>query len=286
MASIAVNEARQVGATVNYVAPTDEPLYNYYFVPPPPGRSQSNEVGEPHEIIVHDLRDVDCRLDVQGFELMPFRPTIGDIYDEAERRLYFYPAVAELVKSRTGASDVRVFDPFLRGPEAARRNPGAITAPAGMVHVDYTHDSGPRWFDRILGEEADRLRGRRFAIINVWCPITGPLQDHPLAMCDVRTIDADDYRPSYTCGRRDESGLATPDGDVYETETYALRHNPAHRWYYAPDMMPDEALLLKNYESQGDGVARFTPHTAFRDRTAPSGHLPRASIEVRALTIW
>lgn len=287
MASIAVSEVRRVRATVNYVAPTDEPLYNYYFVPPPPGRSSSSEVAEPHEVAIHDLRDAeDARLDVQGFELVPFRPAIDDIYDEAQRRLHFYPAVAALIRQRTGASDVRVFDPFLRGQEAARRNPGAITAPAGMVHVDYTHNSGPQWFDRILGAEADRLRGRRYAIINVWCPITGPLQDHPLAMCDARTIDASDYLVSYTCGRRDESGLATPDGDIYETETYALRHNPAHRWYYAPDMMPDEALLLKNYDSRTDDVARFSPHTAFDDPTAPSDRLPRASIEVRALAIW
>ena len=91
---------------------------------------------------------------------------------------------------------------------------------------------------------------------------------------------------SYTCGRRDENGLATPDGEIYETETYALRHNPAHRWYHTPDMMPDEALLLKNYDSRTDGVARFSPHTAFDDPTTPLDRLPRASIEVRALTIW
>ena len=47
MASIAAEDVRQVNATVNYVASTDEPLYNYYFVPPPPGRSPSSEVQEP-----------------------------------------------------------------------------------------------------------------------------------------------------------------------------------------------------------------------------------------------
>jgi len=287
MASIAAEDVRQVKATVNYVASTDGPLYNYYFVPPPPGRSPSSEVQEPHEVVIQDLREAEeLRLDVQGFELVPFRPAIHDIYDEAQRQRHFYPAVAELIRQHTGASDVRVFDPFLRGPEAARRNPGAITAPAGMVHVDYTHNSGPQWLDRILGTEAERLRGRRFAIINVWYPITGPLRDHPLAVCDVRTIAPQDYAVSYTCGRRDENGLATPDGEIYETETYALRHNPAHRWYYAPDMMPYEALLLKNYDSRTDGVARFSPHTAFDDPTAPPDRLPRASIEVRALTIW
>ena len=277
---------RQVTATLNYTARSDEPLYNFYLVDPPAGRAASNERPEPHEIVIRSLREENPRLETHGFELVPFSPSIEDIYDADERKARFDPAVAELVKQHTGASEVRVFDPFLRGPEAERRTPGAIAAPAGMVHVDYTHDSGPQWFERILGPDADRFRGRRFAIINVWRPITGPLRDHPLAMCDVRSVAPEDYVVSHICSRRDENGMAVPDGEVYETETYALNYSPAHRWYYAPDMMPDEALLLKNYDSRADHPSRFSPHTAFADPTTPPDRLPRASIEVRALAIW
>ena len=48
-------------------------------------------------------------------------------------------------------------------------------------------------------------------------------------------------------------------------------------------MTTDEALLLKVYDSARDGVARFSPHTAFADPGAPSNAPPRQSIELRAL---
>jgi hypothetical protein len=67
-------------------------------------------------------------------------------------------------------------------------------------------------------------------------------------------------------------------------ETYSVKYSPAHRWFYVPDMMPDEALLLKCYDSATDGRARFMPHTAFEDPTADKAKiLPRESIELRTL---
>ncbi len=50
--------------------------------------------------------------------------------------------------------------------------------------------------------------------------------------------------------------------------------------------MPDEPLLLKNYDSTVTGVARFTPNTSFVDPFAPARPVPRASIEVRVLAVW
>jgi hypothetical protein len=69
-------------------------------------------------------------------------------------------------------------------------------------------------------------------------------------------------------------------------EIYALKYNPAHHWFYAPAMMPDEVLLLKCFDSTKDGRARFMPHTAFEDPAAPAGRLPRESIELRTLAFF
>jgi hypothetical protein len=66
-------------------------------------------------------------------------------------------------------------------------------------------------------------------------------------------------------------------------ETYSVTYNPAHRWFYLRGMGTDEALLLKCYDSKTDGRARFTPHTAFDDPTAPADAPPRESIELRTL---
>jgi hypothetical protein len=48
-------------------------------------------------------------------------------------------------------------------------------------------------------------------------------------------------------------------------------------------MMTYEALLLKCYDSETDGRARFAPHTAFVDPTTPADAPLRESIELRTL---
>jgi hypothetical protein len=108
-------------------------------------------------------------------------------------------------------------------------------------------------------------------VINLWRPIRGPLRDAPLAVCDAGSVAPGDLVPSDLV-YRDRVG-----------ETYGVTYNPAHRWFYVPRMRPDEALLLKCYDSETDGRARFAPHTAFDDPTAPADVLPRESIEVRTL---
>jgi hypothetical protein len=62
-----------------------------------------------------------------------------------------------------------------------------------------------------------------------------------------------------------------------------VKYNPAHRWYYVPEMEVNEALLLKCYNSKTDGRARFAPHSAFADPSTPADAAPRESIEVRTL---
>lgn len=57
----------------------------------------------------------------------------------------------------------------------------------------------------------------------------------------------------------------------------------AHRWYYAARMKPDEALLIKQFDSRHN-VARRRPHTAF---TTTTDYGPtRQSMEVRCLVFW
>ena len=69
-------------------------------------------------------------------------------------------------------------------------------------------------------------------------------------------------------------------------ETYAVKHNPAHRWFYVSALAADEALLLKCYDSAEDGTARFAPHSAFEDPTTPPDAPPRESIELRTFVFY
>jgi hypothetical protein len=125
-----------------------------------------------------------------------------------------------------------------------------------------------------MGAEAEELLKHRFAIINLWRPIKGPLLDAPLALCHAGTI-ADGDLVAQDLIYRDRTG-----------EIYALFYNEAHRWFYAPVMIRDEVLLLKCYDSMRDGRARFMPHTSFDDPTTPVEKLPRESIELRTLVFF
>jgi len=125
-----------------------------------------------------------------------------------------------------------------------------------------------------MGDEAEALLSRRFAIVNVWRPIRGPLRDWPLAICDTQSVSGDDWVATDLV-HRDRLG-----------ETYLLTYRPSHRWFYVPEMRVDEALLLKCYDSAEDGRARFVPHTSFMDPTAPADVLPRASIELRTFVFF
>ncbi|WP_227753889.1 MULTISPECIES: hypothetical protein [Ramlibacter] len=51
-------------------------------------------------------------------------------------------------------------------------------------------------------------------------------------------------------------------------------------------MEPDQALLLKTYDSETDGRARFMGHSAFEDPTTPPGAPRRESIEVRTMAFF
>jgi hypothetical protein len=171
----------------------------------------------------------------------------------------------------TGARRVFVFDHTVRRRVRGidDRAPGTPRQPAIRVHVDHTAKSGPQRVRDLLGAEAEELLRGRVQVINLWRPIRGPLRDAPLAVCDARSVAPGDLVPSDLV-YRDWVG-----------QTYDVTYNPQHRWFYVPDMLPDEALLLKCYDSATDGRARFAPHTTFEDSTASADVAPRESIELR-----
>ncbi len=113
----------------------------------------------------------------------------------------------------------------------------------------------------------------RFAFINVWRPIRGPVEEAPLAVCDARSMKPADFVAT-DLRYRDRTG-----------EVYTVAFNPEHRWFYFPRMQRDEALLLKCYDS-ATGRARWTAHTAFDDPTSPPNSAPRESIEARTIAFF
>ncbi len=272
-----VSSLSQVTGTVVYLTKTAEKPHTYTY-DPPEGVARTNIVEDAHTVAVFDMRPVadGLSLDVQGFELVPAPTAVTDFYDEAQLEATYYKEAEDLVKRATGASRVVVFDHTIRRRTqgAEDRTPGIPRQPVTRIHGDYTEVSGPQRVRDLMGAEADALVGRRFAIVNVWRPIRGPLFDAPLAVCDATSLADGDLVPQDLI-YRDRKG-----------EIYGLTYNPAHRWYYAPAMQADEALLLKCFDSARDGRARFMPHTSFADPNAPADMLPRESIELRTLVFF
>jgi hypothetical protein len=269
-----VDNLPYVEADLNYLAPMTERPRNYTF-DPPAGIPRSNVVRETHRVSIHSARPVEAEvsLDRQGFAVLHYQSAVRDFWDEEELRRVYYPEAERVIIEATGASKVFIFDHTLRrrvrgAPDRAANMP---RQPATGVHVDHTAKSGPQRVRDFFGDEAEELLRGRVQVINLWRPIRGPLRDAPLAVCDARTVVPGDLVPS---------DLVYPNR---VGETYAVTYNPEHRWFYLPEMQPDEALLLKCFDSKTDGRARFLPHTAFEDPTAPADALPRESIELRTL---
>src|SRR3981081_3111398 len=262
-----------VTADLNYLAPALDRPRTYTFEPPS-GEPRSNIVPEPHTLPIHDIRPIGeaVSLDREGFALVRQDSEVKDFYDEDEVRSVYYPEAERLIKAATGADRVFVFDHTVRKRvQGAADRDGGLRQPVARVHVDHTEKSGPQRVRDLIPDEAEKLLKGRVQIVNLWRPIRGPLLDSPLAVCDAGTGKQGDLVASDL---------------VYQHrigETYSVKYNPDHQWFYVPKMTADEILLLKCFDSKTDGRARFAPHSAFADPTTPADAPTRESIELRTL---
>ena len=216
-------------------------------------------------------------LDREGFVLVTQASAVDDFYDDEEIARVYDSEVRALVRRVTGAERVEIFDHTRRAASLKVQEARLIREPASIIHNDYTTRSGPqRLRDHFADrrEEAEALLRRRFAIVNVWRSIRGPVANAPLALCDASSVAPEDL---VSVERRAKDRI----GEIQQ----AL-HNPAHRWYYFPEMRPDEVLLIKTYDSETDGRARFTIHTAFDDPSAAPDAPARESIETRCFAFF
>jgi hypothetical protein len=231
---------------------------------------------DPHRIVMHNARPHwgEFKLDVHGFRYVRHDTEMQDFLDASEIKRIYYPEMEALIKAESGAKRVVVFDHTLRTADDALREQHKIREVVRRAHNDYTEWSGPQRLKDILPDEADELSKRRFAIIQVWRPIRYPVETHPLAIADARSVSPDDFIISE---RRYPDRVG---------QTYAIAYNPEHKWYWLPRQARNEALVFKVYDSAKDGRARWTAHTAFDDPTTPPNARPRESIEIRTLALF
>lgn len=284
---------KQVRANFNYTKDVDE-LTELYFYEDEKAKGIHEPGDDPHEMAVTDgwYRADSFSYDKEGFSLHSFQNRYAGAWeDEDAVRTHFYPEVVEFLQKTTGAKRILVFDHTIRTKANAAKKLTQETntsqrAPVMLVHCDYTAESGPLRVRQLLQqpqnnegaaateEDIDALLSRRFAFFNVWKPIHRVVEERPLAMCDVTTSPSEDFFKLYL-RYRDRTG-----------ENYVMRHSPKHKWWYFPKMSPEQVIILKTYESETDGRARFVGHTAFEDPNSPPDAPVRESVEIRTIAFY
>jgi len=268
-----------VRSTFNYTRDTGV-MPEVYFYEPPPGTPIRDPGDDPHEMPVLNGWDRvnEFSLDRDGFALCEFRSSFDQWDDDQAIKAQFYEDVIAFLKREVGAKRVIVFDHTIRAKRNEKQQTAETTttqrAPVMLVHCDYTPNSGPLRVRQLLPAEADALLSRRVAFYNFWKPLRRCVEERPLAMCDVKSSVAEDF-VTMALRYRERNG-----------EIYVMRHSPRHEWWYFPKMTPEQVILLKTYDSETDGRARFVGHSAFEDPTTLPDAPFRESIEVRTIAFF
>ena len=251
-----------------------------YFYEPPDGTKPHLPGDDPHEMTVHNGWDRASLFspDREGFSLRDFRSPFQQWDDDGAIRERFYGEAAEFIRREVGAKRLVIFDHTIRAKKNEQQQTDehatSQRAPVMLVHCDYTPNSGPLRVRQLLPDEADELLKHRVAFYNFWKPLRGSVEEKPLAMCEVTSSTDEDFL-TMKLRYRDRDG-----------EIFVLRHSPRHHWWYFPHMTEGQAILLKTYDSETDGRARFIGHSAFDDPETPRDAPMRESIEIRTIAFF
>ncbi|KAK0701725.1 hypothetical protein B0T26DRAFT_528308 [Lasiosphaeria miniovina] len=247
---------------------------------------RSNLAFEPRSVRVRNARgrrDV-FGLDTHGFEFARHASAVGDqLKDRSAVTAHYVPEMeAFLQRHLGGGTDVRTFCFDLRlrqSIDAAEFSKRTVNLedgfdallPATHPHIDQSMQGAISRVQRHMGDEADRLLKGRVRIVNIWRPLA-LVRSWPLALCDARTVDANDLVTCDIVRRR------------YVGETYFGKYNAAQEWHYLSDMDVDDLVLVKVYDSDPDVPAKCCLHASFELHAGAESQPPvRESIELRIL---
>lgn len=273
-----------VSAELNYLARGSRINRRYVA----PGAELNTGQYERHRVLIHDgrPRQQAFSLDEHGFVIARRASAVADFKDKTEVDARYAEEVADIVRDLTGAQRIVPLGWVLRtaGPTSPVMQP-----PAADVHVDMTHARAHRLAERLHAEAVPQGAGfSRFIASSLWRCLSAPPQDWPLTVCEGRSVE-----PCEGVANTLVRVPVLPEGDALTAELPGEEDLPAasvfhfsaqHRWWYFPDMTPDEVILLKFHDSDHSRAWRV-PHSAFHDRTRPRARV-RESIEFRTIAYF
>jgi hypothetical protein len=226
---------------------------------------------------IADGRARDAALDDAGFTLIAHHSAVTDFGDLEAVSAVYRREIVDLISELSGADLVVVGSPgILRFSEKSAQS-GALdnSRPARFAHVDISDATAAAFAHRAAPAHAKLAR---FVHYNIWRAFSAPPQDVPLAVCDARSITAQDLILA-------DAVFDTPGQPEWSFEGIVVAHDPAHRWHWFPDMTQAEALVFKTHDSD-PARAHCVPHVAFDNPLCGPQTAPRASIEMRAIALW
>lgn len=242
---------------------------------------------EPREVAVSNARgQAGLGLGSSGFELIRSPSAVADFYDCDEVMATYYDECKAIARELTGAHATFTFDHIIREPglqysgggtDGRQRRSGVDRGGGyiGGVHMDYTDNT--TW-DRYLALHGERVPAdaARVYALNFWRPLSATADDQPLAVCDARTVRPADLGEAVIHGYGAENYSWHDIG----IETFSVAASARHRWYYFPNMTPDEVLIIKSFDSEGV-IGKTCPHASFAHPDATGE--ARRSVELRVL---
>ncbi|NOX49623.1 MAG: hypothetical protein GXP16_03690 [Gammaproteobacteria bacterium] len=238
------------------------------------------------------IRDARAATDVgiftSGFDLFDHPSQVKDFSEHSAIMSVYYEECRTLARALTGAECAFTYDHLIREPDRQVSGGGTdgqtrITGGAqgggyvGSVHMDYTTHTTWEDYLAVHGEHPPS-NPKRVLVLNFWRGVSEVVDDYPLAVCDARTVRAEDLFETVVFGY----GADNYSWHDLGIETYNVKASSRQHWYYYPRMCASELLVFKTFDSEGV-IGRACPHAAFTNPLACADAPPRRSIELRVL---
>lgn len=273
-----------IETTIDYLIPTSRINRRFWA----PGKEFNTGIYQPYPVTIRNARlaPEPFTLDTHGFCLSHQPSGIADFRDQAVLKRDYPAEVDAITKALTGCDLVVPMGGQLRSPVISG---AGIQPPAAEAHVDFNTPSANRLAKALYDKAAPGGPGySRFIAFSLWRTFSDPPQDWPLALCEFASIGDDDGVPNVKVDVDEipegDALFAPIEGEDQMMAATIFRHNPAHRWWYFPDMTVDEVIFIKFHDSDHERAWR-APHTAFHDIGRPDANT-RESYEFRAMAYF
>lgn len=275
--------ATKVQARIDYLLPTSRINRRFWA----PGAELNTGVYASYDVEIGNARLAGpFTLDAHGFALGRFPTAVTDWEANYAPDSAYAGEISAAATAMCGADLIVSMGGMVRS--SGRTGPD-VQPPAAEAHVDFTESSAHRLARRLYAAARPSGAGYdRFICFSLWRALSPPPQDMPLALCDGGSVRDDEGTPNV---KIDVDELPSGDalfadipGEEAMMAATIFHHSPDHRWWYFPDMTPDEILFIKFFDSAKQGAWR-TPHTAFRD-TSRADAIERRSMEFRGVAFF